>query len=115
MSFDDKVDAAVDTVKETLGLDSDDDREKREFYENGQAASENLGRSTGEFKREFTNAIEQNLDERIENRNARPEMEVWPQEDEFGQWVASHENRTRSVICNSPEFRDTPHCGTGEH
>ncbi|MGC8658399.1 MAG: hypothetical protein ACP5U1_04935 [Desulfomonilaceae bacterium] len=64
---------------------------------------------------EFVGNINEGVGQRIENQNYRPNIEVWPEEDDFGRWVASHQDRVRSVICNSPEFADSPFCGRGAH
>lgn len=49
---------------------------------------------------------------RFKNRDDRPLIEVWP-DDEFAEWVSAHEDRARNIICNTPEFRATPYCGVG--
>ena len=67
------------------------------------------------IKEEFTSKIEDKLEDRIENAGMRPTIEVWPGEDDFAQWVASHKAKDRAVICNSPEYKDTPFCGRGSH
>lgn len=67
------------------------------------------------IKTEFEKKIKDTVGDRIENQGMRPEIEVRPVEDDFGHWVASKEARERAVICNSPEYKDTPFCGTGHH
>lgn len=67
------------------------------------------------IKEEFSTAVKSNLDARIEEQEMRPHIEVWPVEDDFGRWVAYHEAKERAVICSTPEYRDTPFCGTGCH
>lgn len=67
------------------------------------------------IKEEFTAKVKDNLEDRIENFGMRPTMEVWPVEDDFARWVAYHQARDRAMICNSPEFKDTPFCGRGSH
>ncbi|MDA8407679.1 MAG: hypothetical protein M0T73_12605 [Deltaproteobacteria bacterium] len=64
---------------------------------------------------EFLGNINDGLGQRIEEQNVRPSVEVWPDEDDFGRWVAAHRDPVRSVICNAPEFADTPFCGRGIH
>ena len=64
---------------------------------------------------DFIRDINDGLGQRIEAQNNRPDIEVWPDEDDFGRWVAAHRDRVRSVICGSPEFADTPFCGRGFH
>lgn len=66
-------------------------------------------------KNEFVNDISENLEERVEAQGNRPGIEVWPDDDGFGRWVASHSDRVRSVICSTPEFADSPYCGRGFH
>lgn len=67
------------------------------------------------FGKEFVEDIGQSLDDRIANEGSRPRMEVWPADDDFAQWVASKERKARTIICNTPEFKDTPFCGSGCH
>ncbi|MDD3472931.1 MAG: hypothetical protein PHS86_09120 [Syntrophaceae bacterium] len=64
---------------------------------------------------EFVDGIKSGFGDRVEGADVRPNIEVWPEEDDFGRWVAAHEDRVRSVICASPEFADSPHCGRGFH
>ena len=68
-----------------------------------------------DIKEEFTKKVKDNLEDRIENSAMRPTMEVWPGEDDFAHWVAYHKAKDRAVICNSPEYKDTPFCGGGSH
>ena len=65
------------------------------------------------FRKEFEEKIKDNLDERIREQDVRPHVEVWPEEDDFGRWVASKKDAVRSVICNTPEYKDMPFCGRG--
>jgi hypothetical protein len=67
------------------------------------------------FKGDFVGEIGEHLCARIEGLDGRPNMEVWPEEDDFGRWVASHEARVQSVLCATPEFRAAPFCGRGFH
>lgn len=69
----------------------------------------------GGFKQDFVNSIRDTDEARANELNVRPQMEVWPFEDDWGHWVLSHEDPTRSVICNTPEFKDSPYCGHGVH
>lgn len=64
---------------------------------------------------EFVDGIKEGFGARVEGANRRPDVEIWPEEDDFGRWVAAHEDSVRSVICASPEFSDTPYCGRGFH
>ncbi len=65
--------------------------------------------------KEFVRDIVNGLNDRIEGQDNRPNIEVWPEEDDFGRWVASHRDRVRSVVCSTPEYADTPFCGRGAH
>ncbi len=64
---------------------------------------------------EFVNDIRKGYDGRVDGASVRPDIEVWPEEDDFGQWVASHRDKVRMVICRTPEFSDSPFCGRGIH
>jgi hypothetical protein len=66
-------------------------------------------------KEDFVMAIKEGFGERIELQETRPNIEVWPEEDDFGKWVASHEHKVRTVLCGTTEFKDTPFCGRGYH
>ena len=68
-----------------------------------------------DIKTQFEKKIKDGICDRIEGHGSRPYIEVWPAEDDFGHWVASKERRVRGVICNTPEHKDTPYCGTGYH
>lgn len=68
-----------------------------------------------EFKDEFIEDVVGGLTDRIAYMDMRPMVEMWPGEDDFAEWVASHQVRERAVICSTPEFKDTPFCGTGCH
>jgi hypothetical protein len=65
------------------------------------------------MKKEFEKKIKDNLSERIGEQEVRPHVEVWPEEDDFARWVASKRDKVRSVICNTPEYKDMPFCGRG--
>jgi len=67
------------------------------------------------FKEEFVDAINAGLGSRTQQLSLRPSVEVCPGDDDDALWVSSHQNRIRTVICNTPEFRDTPFCGAGYH
>ena len=67
------------------------------------------------LKEEFLTEVNGNLEARIEEQGMRPHIEVWPADDEYARWVAYHEAKDRAVICNTPEYKDTPFCGTGCH
>jgi len=65
--------------------------------------------------REFVGAIVDGINDRIEAQGNRPNIEVWPDEDGFGRWVACHRDKVRSTVCSTPEYADTPFCGRGFH
>lgn len=67
------------------------------------------------IRNEFSRNIGDSLGPRIEGQGLRPSIEVWPSEDDFGRWIAAHEDRVRAVICSTPEFSDAPWCGPGIH
>jgi hypothetical protein len=67
------------------------------------------------MKEDFVEAVKGGLAARVEAQETRSNIEVWPEEDDFGRWVASREHRVRSVVCETPEFEDAPFCGRGYH
>jgi hypothetical protein len=67
------------------------------------------------FKDEFLQDIVDGYNDRVNEQTVRPRMEVCPFEDDFSNWVAGHQEKKRAIICNSPEFMNTPFCGTGCH
>lgn len=67
------------------------------------------------IKKEFVDDIKFATGSRTDDLDMRPSIELWPGEDDFAEWLACHEASRRTVICNTPEFRDTPFCGTGFH
>lgn len=71
--------------------------------------------NTMAIRDEFLDGIEKGIGDRIDGANFRPNIEVWPEEDDFGRWVADHQDRVRTVICRTPEFGDSPFCGRGSH
>jgi hypothetical protein len=68
-----------------------------------------------DYKDEFLREVNDTFVARVEEQSIRPGVEVWPGEDDDAEWVASHERRTQAVVCNTPEYKDTPFCGTGYH
>jgi hypothetical protein len=67
------------------------------------------------IREDFVEAVKEGLGARVEAQAKRPTVEVWPEEDDFGRWIASHTDRVRTVICETPEFKDAPFCGRGSH
>ena len=66
-------------------------------------------------KRDFDEAVKDGFEDRVRAGETTPGIEVWPEEDDFGRWVASRKDRVRTVICETPEFKDAPFCGRGHH
>jgi hypothetical protein len=64
------------------------------------------------LKKEMMDEIRDGQELRFENGNDRPSVEVWPEE-HFADWISAHSDRTRNIICHTPEFRATPYCGVG--
>ena len=64
------------------------------------------------FKKEMMDEIKAGEELRFANGNARPFVEVWP-DDDFADWVSAHSDRVRNIICHTPEFRAAPYCGVG--
>ncbi|MBI5569100.1 MAG: hypothetical protein HY914_04060 [Desulfomonile tiedjei] len=67
------------------------------------------------FREEFNENIKSMLEARSQERDTRPLIESVAGEDDFAEWLACHERASQTVICNTPELRDTPFCGTGSH
>jgi hypothetical protein len=67
------------------------------------------------MREDFVGAVKEGFAARVEAQETRPNIEVWPEEDDFGRWVASHTDRVRTVVCETPEFKDAPFCGRGHH
>ncbi len=65
------------------------------------------------FKEEFLSNIKNSQSERFENASNRPLIEVW--QDDDSDWIASHEDQVRRVLCMTPEFESSPFCGKGLH
>ncbi|MEW6531350.1 MAG: hypothetical protein AB1473_10960 [Thermodesulfobacteriota bacterium] len=65
------------------------------------------------LKSDFEQSLITSLDERIAEQGSRPVIEFLP--DDFDLWVASHEDKVRTVLCSTPEFESTPYCGSGSH
>jgi len=53
-------------------------------------------------------------DIRIEEEMSRPRVEIWP-DDPYQQWVLSHDESRRSLICNLPSMKASPFCAMGYH
>lgn len=67
------------------------------------------------FKSDFVDEVKKAVDDGKEAQGYRPNIEVLPEEDDFGRWIAFHENKTLAVICATPEFAAAPFCGRGYH
>jgi hypothetical protein len=66
------------------------------------------------IRSDLISALNENEESRFNDRDNRPMVEVWP-DDEFAFWVSRHQDGSRHIICNTPEFMDTPFCGVGYH
>ncbi len=65
------------------------------------------------LKKKFLSDIKKTESERFENSGNRPLIEIWP--DDESDWIMSHEDQVRQVLCITPEFESTPFCGKGLH
>ncbi len=65
------------------------------------------------FKKKFLSDIKKTESQRFKNSGNRPVIEIWPDDD--SDWVMSHEDQVRQVLCATPEFESTPFCGKGLH
>ena len=52
---------------------------------------------------------------RMDEENTRPRVEIWPDEDGWDQWVLSHAETRRSLLCNLSSMAASPFCGLGYH
>ena len=109
MSIKDTFSEMIDTVKEKIGLES----EEAEVEGSGEGEYK-FAERTGELKREFNSAINDTFEARVEEQDSRPMVEGWPFDD-FTQWASAHRDKSRHVICNTPEFMQSPFCGNGYH
>ncbi len=66
------------------------------------------------YRRHMEEFLKESQEERLENQSARPGIEVWPDDDD-AMWILRHSDASRDVICSTPEFGDSPFCGTGHH
>ena len=66
------------------------------------------------YKNHMSEYLNESREYRTENQFGRPGIEVWPDDDD-AMWVLRHSDPARSVICSTPEFGDSPFCGTGFH
>lgn len=135
-------DSVIKTVKDTVRMETEERTEDR-FYRGVPDEKRMESQFTGEVEPElagehpeplnlseiedeseyvgpslrdqFLSSITQLKDVRGNEDSFRPEIEVWPFEDDYAHWVISHEDPARSVICNTPEFKDSPFCGHGVH
>jgi hypothetical protein len=111
MSIKDTFSDIVETVKEKIGME----REEAEVEFSEEDEREHVfAERTGELKREFIAALNDNFKARVEAQDSRPMVENWPYDD-FTQWASAHRDKARHVICNTIELRDSPFCGSGYH
>jgi hypothetical protein len=66
------------------------------------------------YKRHMEEYLKESSEERLNNENDRPHVEVWPDDDD-AMWVLAHSDPARDVICTTPEFANSAFCGTGFH
>jgi hypothetical protein len=66
------------------------------------------------YRRHMEDYLKESREERFAARESLPGIEVWPDDDD-AMWLLRHENPERDVICSTPEFGDSPFCGTGYH
>ncbi|MBI5568553.1 MAG: hypothetical protein HY914_01260 [Desulfomonile tiedjei] len=64
-----------------------------------------------DFEQEVVDGLEAQM---IGEKN-RPTVEGWSEDEDYSDWVATHGDQIRTIICNTPEFRDSPFCGPGLH
>jgi len=66
------------------------------------------------YRKHVLDYLDESRDVRLENRDNRPSIEIWPDDDE-ALWVAMHSDPARDIIWSTPEYGDTPFCGMGFH
>jgi hypothetical protein len=63
---------------------------------------------------EVMQVLTETRDIRVEEELTRPRVEVWP-DDDWQQWITSHESRRKSLICSLRSMRASPFCALGWH
>lgn len=63
---------------------------------------------------ESMNVLTRSNSDRFEEELTRPKIEVWP-DDDWAQWVSSHDENRRTLICNLPSMKSSPFCAMGYH
>jgi len=66
------------------------------------------------YRTHLAEYLEESREARLDNQYTRPGVEVWPDDDD-AMWILRHSDPARDVICSTPEFGDSPFCGTGFH
>jgi hypothetical protein len=66
------------------------------------------------YKKHMEDYLKESRETRFESQSSRPSIEIWPDDDD-AMWLLRHSNPTRDIICTTPEFGDSPFCGTGHH
>jgi hypothetical protein len=66
------------------------------------------------YKRDKEEDLKESEETRFENQVSRPGIEIWPDDDD-AMWILRHSDPVRDVVCSTPEFGDSPFCGTGHH
>lgn len=66
------------------------------------------------FDSDGMKALTESNSDRIKETMSRPAIEIWP-DDDWAQWVSSHDETRRTLICNLPSMKSTPFCSMGYH
>ncbi len=64
---------------------------------------------------EFEQEVVDGLEARMTGKKDRPDADDWSEDEDYSDWVATHGDQIRTIICNTPEFKDSPFCGPGPH
>ena len=63
---------------------------------------------------DFKKKIKDLLSSRIEEQDTLPRNDAGGLDD-FRQWISEHSDQATGVICDTPEFKDMPFCGSGNY
>jgi len=66
------------------------------------------------YKSHLQEYFNDSYETRLDSHESRPDIEIWPDDDD-AMWVLRHRDPARDIICSTPEFGDSPFCGTGHH
>ena len=67
------------------------------------------------FREDFEQEVADGLEARMIGEKKRPSVEEWSEDEDYSDWVATHGDQIRTIICNTPEFKDLPFCEPGLH